>query len=74
MTDETPAKRGETAWKAQCEEVEHRNDAVRKRARGEQQSRDGVVELRIRAQMQREKEQLQALNARLDKQRGRGTR
>ena len=68
MTDESPAKRGEAAWKEQREAVARRNAAAQKRALGERRSRDTAVAAAAREGMDREADQLRDLNARIAKQ------
>jgi hypothetical protein len=74
MTEETPAKRGDAAWKEQREAVSRRNAAAQKRALGERRTRDTAIAAAARDDMNREADQLRELNARIDKQGGRGPR
>ena len=68
MTDESPAKRGEAAWKEQRDAVSRRNAAAQKRGQGERHSREGVAAAAARESLNREAEQLRDLNARITKQ------
>ena len=74
MTDESPAKRGEAAWKEAREETARRNADAHKRAIGKQQSRARSIAASDRAERDREAEQLNALNTRISKQQARGVR
>jgi hypothetical protein len=74
MPDESPAKRGEAAWKEEREEIARRNAEAHKRALGKKQSRASVVAASTRAENDREAEQLHALNQRISKQQARGVR
>ena len=74
MAEESPAKRGEAAWKEQRDEVARRNADAHKRALGKKQTRDKVVAASERTERDREAEQLHALNTRISKQQGRGAR
>jgi hypothetical protein len=74
MTEESPAKRGDAAWKEQREAIARRNAEAHKRAQGEKKSRDSIVAKSVRAEMDRETEQLRELNTRISKQQGRGAR
>ena len=68
MTDETPAKSGEAAWKEHREAVSRRNAQAHKRGRAERASRAAVTASSERAQLDNEAEQLRKLNARIAKQ------
>ena len=72
MTEESPAKRGEAAWKDERDAISKRNAEAHKRALGEQRSRDAVVAAAKRDELDREAEQLHELNARIAKRRARG--
>lgn len=74
MSEEPQPKRGYAAWKEQHDAVARRNEEVSNRAQTEQKSHANVVETRNREHARRERDQLRALNARLDKQRSRGPR
>ena len=74
MTDESPAKRGDAAWKEARDEVGRRNADAHKRALGKKQHRAATVAASERAERDREAEQLHALNTRISKQQGRGHR
>ncbi|HEX8065702.1 MAG TPA: hypothetical protein VF520_04155 [Thermoleophilaceae bacterium] len=69
MSEETPAKRGEAAYKEQRDAISKRNADTRKRAKAERESRESVVDARLRADARREAEQLRDLNARIEEQR-----
>ena len=69
MTDETPAKRGEAAWKEQRDAISKRNAETRKRGRTEQETNDNAAHARSRAHARDEAEQLHMLNERIAKQR-----
>lgn len=69
MTDKVEAKRGDAAWKTQRDAIAQRNADAHRRAQAEQRSRSGALEARLADDAQRERQQLEALNARLDKQR-----
>jgi len=71
MTDETPAKTGDAAWKEQRDEISRRNAEAHKRALGEQRDRSATVAASTRAEAEREAQQLRDLNARLSKLQGR---
>ena len=66
MTDEPQPRRADATWKAECEEIAKRNAATRKRAQTEQRARAGLLEDQVREDSRREREQLEALNARID--------
>ena len=74
MTEESPAKSGDAAWKEQREAIARRNAEAHKRAQTQKKSRDSVVARSERAEMDREAQQLRDLNTRISKQRGRGVR
>ena len=72
MTDETPAKRGDAAWKEQREAIARRNAEAHKRAQDQQRSRAAQVAATAREGRDREEQQLRDLNARISKQQARG--
>jgi hypothetical protein len=74
MTDESPAKRGDAAWREQRDDVSRRNAEAHKRAIAQKQSRVTYAAQVARAEMDREAQQLRDLNARLSKQQARGVR
>ena len=74
MSEDTPAKTGDAAWKEQREAISKRNAEAHKRAQGERKSRVSYAQEAVRADALRETEQLRNLNKRLDKQQARGTR
>jgi hypothetical protein len=69
MDEETPAKRGEAAWKDHREAISKRNAAARKRGRAEQESQVSVGQLRSRARARHEAEELRLLNAQIARRR-----
>ena len=71
MTDETPAKTGDAAWREQRDAISKRNAEAHKRAQSEKKSRTSYAQEAIRADAVRESEQLRDLNKRLDKQQSR---
>jgi hypothetical protein len=72
MTEESPAKRGEAAWKVERDAISKRNAEAHKRAQGEQRSRDARSAVAKREEVDREAQQLHELNERIAKQRARG--
>jgi hypothetical protein len=72
--EESPAKRGDAAWKEQREAISRRNAEAHKRAQGAKRDRADVQAAAQRADLNREAEQLRDLNTRISKQRGRGVR
>ncbi len=74
MTDESPAKSGDAAWKEQREAISRRNAEAHKRALGQKRSRASVAAASARAEMDRESQQLRDLNSRISKQQARGVR
>lgn len=73
MTDE-PQRRGDAMWKEQRDEIAQRNAAVRKRAHAERKQHDALADDGLREAARRERADLEALNARIDKQRSHGAR
>jgi hypothetical protein len=73
MTEESPAKRGEAAWKEQREAISKRNAEAHKRAQGERRSRDAIAAKTQREEVDREAQRLHELNQRIAKRRARGT-
>jgi hypothetical protein len=67
MTDESPVKRGDAAWKEQRDAVQRRNAEAQRRGQQEKQSRASVVAAAARDDVHREAEQLRELNARIAK-------
>ena len=67
MADEPQPRHADAVWRADREAVAKRNAAARKRAQTEQKARVGIAQDRAREDSRREREQLQALNARIDK-------
>jgi hypothetical protein len=74
MTEETPAKRGEAAWKEQKDSIAQRNADAHKRAQGAKRSRATQAAAVARDDADREAKQLRDLNARLAKQQARAAR
>ena len=74
MTEESPAKRGDAAWKEQREAIARRNAEAHKRAQGQKKSRATIAAQSQRAEMDRETQQLRELNTRISKQQARGVR
>ena len=74
MSDESPAKTGDAAWKEQREAISRRNAEAHKRAEGKRKSRTTQLEAQARADAQRESQQLHDLNTRISKQQARGVR
>ena len=75
MTDEhTPAKTGDAAWKEQRDAISRRNAEAHKRAQSQRKARASSAQEAVRADAQRETEQLRDLNRRLSKQQARGPR
>ena len=68
MSEETPSKRGEAAWKEQREAVARRNSDAHNRAEGERKQREAAVANAARARVEREAQQLRDLNERIAKQ------
>jgi hypothetical protein len=69
--DESPAKRGDAAWKEQREAVSRRNAQAQKRALADKQSKAANQAATAREARGREADQLRDLNARMLKQQGR---
>jgi hypothetical protein len=74
MTEETPAKRGDAAWKEQRDAISQRNADAHKRAQGERRSRMTQAAATGRADAEREAKQLRELNAKLERQKARAGR
>ena len=74
MTEESPAKRGDAAWKEQRDAVARRNAEAQKRGQDRKQSRATTDAAHDRAERDREVEQLRNLNAQIDKRKARGAR
>jgi hypothetical protein len=69
MNDETPAKRGEVAWRDYRDAISKRNAEARKRGRAERESHDRELHALSRERARDEAEQLRLLNARISKER-----
>ena len=74
MTDESPEKRGDAAWKEQREAISRRNAEAHKRAQDQKRSRASMVAATKREDLNREADQLRELNTRISKQQARGVR
>jgi hypothetical protein len=74
MTDEAPRKRADAAWQEQRDAIAQRNADVRKRASAERKQHDALTDDGLREAARRERADLEALNAQLDKQRSHGSR
>ena len=74
MTEESPVKRGDAAWKEQREAISRRNAEAHKRAVDQKRTRTSAAAAHQRAEMDREAEQLRELNTRLSKQQARRAR
>ena len=74
MTEETPAKRGEAAWKEQKDSIAQRNADAHKRAQGGKRERASAAAAVARDDADREAKQLRDLNARIEKQQARKSR
>jgi hypothetical protein len=74
MTEESPAKRGDAAWKEQREAIARRNADAHKRALEQKRTRASLAAVTAREGLDREAQQLRDLNTRISKQRARGVR
>ncbi len=74
MTEESPAKRGDAAWREEREAISKRNAEAHKRAQGEQRSREASTAANQREALDREAKQLHELNERIAKRRASGSR
>jgi hypothetical protein len=74
MTEETPAKRGEAAWKEQKDSIAQRNADAHKRAQGSKRERATAAAAVARDDADREAKQLRDLNAKIAKQQARASR
>ena len=72
MTEETPAKRGDAAWKEQRDAIAKRNASAHQKSQGARDARAAVSARTERADMEREAEQLRKLNDRIAKKRPSG--
>ena len=70
MTDESPEKRGEAAWKEQREAIARRNADAHKRAQGAKRARATMAAAAQREDLDREAEQLRDLNRRILRRQG----
>lgn len=70
MTDQSKGKRGEAAWREEREAISSRNVEARRRGRAERESREGLRAARLRADAQREAQQLRKLNAEIGSRQG----
>jgi hypothetical protein len=73
MTDEPQAKRGDAAWKEQRDAVAQRNAAAQRQAQVDRKTRDGAADELQRENAVRERDQLRALNSRLDQKQGKSS-
>lgn len=73
MTDEIQGNRGEAAWKEQREAVAKRNADAHKRGRAERKLRDRAIDAQDRVRAVQEAEELQRLNAQIDKRNAAGS-
>lgn len=71
MTEESPAKRGDAAWKEEREAISKRNAEAHKRAQGERRSRDAIAAETKREEVDREAQRLHVLNQQIAKRRPR---
>jgi hypothetical protein len=67
MSEETPAPRGDAAWKEQRETISRRNAEAHKRAQDQRRGRASVAAHGGRDEPEREAQQLRDLNARIAK-------
>ena len=74
MTDEPQKKTGDAAWKEQRDAISRRNAEAHKRAESQRKSKTNQREAQVRADAQRESQQLRDLNAKISKQQARGVR
>ena len=74
MTDEPQPKSGDAAWKEQRDAISRRNADAHKRAESRRKSKTSQREAQVRADAQRESQQLRDLNAKISKQQARGVR
>jgi hypothetical protein len=74
MTEETPAKTGDAAWKEQRDAISKRNAEAHKRAESQRKARASTKQETVRADAKRETEQLRDLNERILKQQKRAAR
>ena len=72
--EESPAKRGDAAWRQERDEISKRNAQAHTRAQGLQRSRDALAAASTREAVDREAQQLHKLNERIAKGRARGAR
>jgi hypothetical protein len=74
MTEESPAKRGDAAWRQERDEISKRNAEAHKRAQVGQRTREASAAANQRQAIDREAKQLHELNERIAKQQGRAAR
>jgi hypothetical protein len=72
MTEESPARRGDAAWKDQRDAIARRNSEAQKRALSETRARASEVAASARQENERETQQLRDLNERISKLQTRG--
>jgi hypothetical protein len=71
MPDESPAKRGDAAWKEQRDAISQRNAEAHKRAQGDRRTRMTQAAAAGRAEGEREAAQLRELNAKIQRRKTR---
>ena len=74
MAEETPAKRGDAAWKEQRDAISQRNQDAHRRSETARKTKASMTASTERADAEREAEQLRDLNKRLAKQQARARR
>ena len=74
MSEETPEKRGEAAWKEQRDTISRRNADAHQRAQGARRERAAQAADHAREDAMREAEQLRDLNKRIARQQTRAAR
>lgn len=74
MSEETPAKRGDAAWKEQRDEIARRNADAHRRSQTAKRDRAAAAADVARNDAQREAEQLRDLNKKLERIQARTSR
>ena len=74
MSEETPPKRGDAAWKEQREAIARRNADAHQRSQGERNAKQTYAQSAARADAVREADQLRKLNDKLAKQQAKAAR
>ena len=72
--EETPAKRGDAAWKEQRDAIARRNADAHQRSQGERTAKASYAATTQRADAVREADQLRKLNDKLAKQQAKRSR